>query len=268
MSDDPSQMTVSTNQMSGATASDVHGMSAGSSAFGADGASRGTADSASWGDADTQSWSDADSVNESDTESWSDADTVSHSDTESSSTSEGITASTGISRGTSHEQSRSIAHGTNHSTTHGVTQGTSEEEGWSESETVAPFHEYHREEIVSSRSYLTPEEQTLLAIQSMKELPQATFCLKVPNHQALFVRAPWVDEPKVTKKTLESGLQRVHSLPYYTHVEQHHAPVIDVEVCEVKPQRARALPSPAAADEPVFWQESSAVRRGGRQEKS
>jgi hypothetical protein len=158
---------------------------------------------------------------------------------------------------------------------------------------LAPFHEYHERHIVSSRTYLTPEEQTLLAIQKMKDLPQATFCLKVPDHSAIFVRAPWVDEPLITKKTLGAGLQRVHSLPYYTHVEQHQPPAIDVEARVLPTQRPalepKALPqqspalddddepqtfrhrrtadSPAPDDDVAFWH-AIKTKYGGRQEKS
>ena len=212
-------------------------------------------------------------------DNWYRAHTMSTSDTESSSTSKGIIASTGISHGSSHEQSNSVTLGSNHSEQRGVTQGASEEEGWSESETIAPFHEYHREEIISSRTFLSPEEQTLLAIQRMKELPQRTFCLKVPNHSALFVQAPQVDEPLVTKKTREAGLQRIHALPFYTHLhlEQHESPVIDIEARALPTPETKSLPqhSPAVHDDyepPTFRHrriaDSPTQRPGPRQEKS
>jgi len=204
------------------------------------------------------------------TESWSDAHSTSESDTESTSTSEGITRSTGISHGTSHEHRSSVTHGSNQSTTHGITEGASEEAGWTESETLAPFHEYHERQIVSSRTYLTPEEQTLLAIQTMKELHQAVFTLKVPDHPAIFVRAPWVDEPTITKKTLEQGLQRVHALPFYTSLAQHQSSVIDVEARALPIAETKVSPqqSPAPDDEPAFWQTEPIRRPGGRQGKS
>lgn len=264
----PQQMTMSNNAMSGETISDVSGTSDSTSEFNADGFSSGTADAESWSDADTESWSRADTVNQ--------------SDTESSSTSEGITSSTGISHGNSHEHSNSHTQGTNHSVTDGITKSESKEEGWSESETIAPFHEYHEREIVSSRTFLTPEEQTLLAIQKMKELPQATFTLKVPNHPALLVHAPYVEEPLITKKILEQGLERVHALPYYTTLEQHQSPVIDV-ASRALPTESKTLPphSPAPdedvtnvqtqppsmpEDEHAFWQRVKT--KYGRQEKS
>lgn len=252
----PQQMVTSENAMTGETASDMHGTSDSASEFNASGFNSSTSDTESWSDADTESWSDTYGTSE--------------SDTESTSMSEGVTRSTGISHGTSHERSRSSTHGTNHSTAQGITAGASEEKGWSESETLSAFHEYHREEITSSRTYLTPEEQTLLAIQKMKELPQATFTLKVPNHPAMFVRAPWVDEPTITKKTLEAGLQRVYALPCYTHLEQHQSPVIDVEARILLAPESKALPhdSPVLDDEPMFWQTETIKRPGSRQEKS
>src|SRR5262249_3815389 len=145
--------------------------------------------------------------------------------------------------------------GTNRSKAHGTTTGRSEEAGWTTSVTVAPFHAYHREEITSSRTSLTPEEQTLLAMQDMQDVPQATVTRKVPSHPALSVCGPWVAAPTITKRVVESGLQRVHSLPYDTSVEQRQLPVIDAEARTVPTQETQALPqrSPAPDDEPGFW---------------
>jgi hypothetical protein len=89
-------------------------------------------------------------------------------------------------RGTSEAETT----GTSHAVTRGRTPSWSEEESISVSETLSPFHEYHREDIVSSRTYLTPEEQTRLAIQLLKAIPKAHFALKTPESTAHLVQAP------------------------------------------------------------------------------
>jgi hypothetical protein len=114
-------------------------------------------------------------------------------------------------RGTSEAETT----GTSHAVTRGRTPSWSEEESISVSETLSPFHEYHREDIVSSRTYLTPEEQTRLAIQLLKAIPKAHFALKTPESTAHLVQAPWVDEPRITQKKLGAALARVYAEPFY-----------------------------------------------------
>lgn len=235
----PDAMTMSRAQMASANNHRAHASHTADSSSTAEGFSHGEADTDSYGEADTQSESEAHTTSLS--EGINESSTNTFTTSTSSATTEGTTDT--------------ITHGTSRATTTGVTPSISEE--WSEgtTATIQP---------------LTPEEQTLLHIQTLKSLPKAHFCLKVPGAPAVFCRAPWVDEPTITKKALEAGLQHVHTLPFYTHVEQHQARVIDVE--------ARALPavetnvlsqhSPALDEEPVFWQTTPIRRPGSRQEKS
>jgi hypothetical protein len=115
-----------------------------------------------------------------------------------------------------------VTTGTSRAVSHGRTPSWSEEESESVSETISPFHEYQREDIVSSRTYLTPEEQTLLAVQAMKAIPKAHFLLKTPESSACFVQAPWVDEPWISKRTLAEKLERVYDQPYYVRLDAPH----------------------------------------------
>jgi hypothetical protein len=144
---------------------------------------------------------------------------VTHSMSESTSETASESRTTGTTTGESLALQRGTSDvetiGTSWAVTYGRTPSWSEEESESESITETPFHEYHREDIVSSRTYLTPEEQTLLAIQEMKALPRAHFVLKTPESSACVMRAPWVDEPWISQRALEEKLARVYAQPYY-----------------------------------------------------
>ena len=90
------------------------------------------------------------------------------------------------------------------------------------------------------------------------------------------VRAPWVAEPTITRKTLEAGLQRVYTLPSsMMHQEQQDAPVIDIEARALPVHETKALPqhSPAVHDDyepPTFRHRriADSPAPGRRQEKS
>jgi hypothetical protein len=139
------------------------------------------------------------------------SDGISESASESTTTGTTTGKSVALQRGTSHAETT----GTSHAVTRGRTPSWSEEESESVSETVSPFHEYHREDIVSSRTYLTPEEQTRLAIQVLKAIPKAHYALKTPESTAHLVQAPWVDEPRITRRKLNAELARVYADPCY-----------------------------------------------------
>jgi hypothetical protein len=148
------------------------------------------------------------------------AASVSQSDAESESHTVSETQGSSVARARGTSETKTT--GTSRAVSHGRTPSWSEEESVSVSETVSPFHEYHREDIVSSRTYLTPEEQTLLAVQNMKAIPKAHFVLKTPESSACFVQAPWVDEPWISKRMLAEKLARVYEQPYYVRREAPH----------------------------------------------
>jgi hypothetical protein len=56
----------------------------------------------------------------------------------------------------------------------------------------------------------------------MKALPMAHFVLKTPESSACVMRAPWVDEPWISKRTLEEKLARVYAQPYYVQRDTSH----------------------------------------------
>lgn len=186
---------------------------------------------------------------------------ITHSMNESTSETASESRTTGTTTGESfalqHGTSEVVTTGTSRAVSHGRTPSWSEEESESISETISPFHEYQREDIVSSRTYLTPEEQTLLAVQEMKALPMAHFVLKTPESSACFVQAPWVDEPWISKRSLAEKLSRVYDQPYYVrlnaaHDKQELAPPARASMKNVTPE---LLPpahdeAPDVADEP------------------
>jgi hypothetical protein len=213
----PDAMTIARTRISSTSSHHSHATHAATNSFTAEGASHGEADTESYGEADTVSESEADTL--------SFSTGTSEVDTESFTTGRTTGKSFAIREGASD----SITRGTNRSITQGVTPSMSEEHGSSASYSIQA---------------LTPEEQTLLSIQAMKAIPIAHFLLKVPGKPALIVRAPWVEEPKITKKTLEAGLERVYALPYYTYIE-----ALDDGAHEQSAPMYRALPTPPEPDE-------------------
>jgi hypothetical protein len=135
-------------------------------------------------------------------------------------------------------ENESESDGSSVGTTNGATTGRSEEEGESEGVTVAPFYEYHREEHVTSRTYLTLDEQIFLAVQQLKMLPKAHFLLKAPGASACFLRAPFVPDPRISARRLDAGLDVVYSSPGY--FPRNPAPLPDTT-------QPGALPAPPAS---------------------
>jgi hypothetical protein len=144
---------------------------------------------------------------------------ITQSEAESESESVGNAETTGDSESHSltvqQGENESESDGSSVGTTNGATTGRSEEEGESEGVTVAPFYEYHREEHVTSRTYLTLDEQIFLAVQQLKMLPKAHFLLKAPGSSAVFLRAPFVPDPRISARRLDAGLDVVYSSPGY-----------------------------------------------------
>jgi len=239
---------------------------------------------------ENSSFSTADSEGVAETEGWS---VGSHDD-------HGIAHQSGASEAWTRGTNRSTTRGTTITNTEAVTDGDSDTVGktltrgkaLTEGETIThgesvaltPFYEYVREEI-ETPIFLTPEEQKLLVMQKLANIPKQHFLVKAPDSPDCVVRAPHVPDPSITKRRLATGLESVYSaLPCYTRLEQHNHDgivhhddgtvevdvndVIDVVAHEVRrPQRARVLPSPAVDDEPIFWQSSPPAGPGGRQQK-
>ncbi len=184
------------------------------------------------------------------------ATTVMSSDTESASVSQhesrGVSASrsaghtsggsTGYSEGTSEgtqtSQSRSHSRGRNESssdaetegthtsTSHGTSRGRQRTRGGarsttrSESRSLVPFYAYKKRRVVSTRTFMPPDEQFFQKLQEVQALPPAHYVLKAGNNPAVFLRAPFVETPRISRRRLTEGLERVHSKPYYGRAEE------------------------------------------------
>jgi hypothetical protein len=225
----PNAMTASTHQGTSAGAHESRATHTAENSFTADGMSHSEAETTSDSEANTHSESRA--------------DTFSFSEGTNETASEASTHGRG--RGRSYAEtegdSNTTTSGTNYSCTKGVTPSTSE--GWSDG-------------MSASIQPLSPEEQTLLAIQRMKAIRKAHFLLKAPEAPACIIQAPWVEVPKITRNELESGMARVYALPFYTHRD---ASVIEVEAQEIVTPQQKTFPRlpdpehtpPAASTPPV-----------------
>lgn len=174
------------------------------------GASRTTGKGITENENETVEASDAEGENESESETWED--------------------STSESETWSDEESESESH------------GRSLEFAESGSETVAPFYEYRKRHVISSRTFYTPEEQFLMGVQEVQALPTGHFVVKTSTRPAIFARAPWVSKPQLNNKALAVARAHIHtSQPYYARIE-------DVER-EERERRARLLNPPKSHDE-------------------
>jgi hypothetical protein len=73
----------------------------------------------------------------------------------------------------------------------------------------APFYEYIKRWIVSSRTFQTIDEFLTLALQAVKAQPKGHFVIKVPSRKALFVRACFVREPWIPNALRSRALERI-----------------------------------------------------------
>jgi len=189
---------------------------------------------------------------EADTESSIEADTRSSMNAQTSSESEGDMFGVGESQGHSHETSRSTSQSRSTTLSRGVTPSVNEQESWSESETIQPHYEYQKSRNVSSRTFLSEQEFLTLGIQKIKAQPTGHFLIKVPTKPAVFVRAPWVTPPRITRGILNRAHQRIYEdHPYYSKPEE-----IETEEHE-RTQRLLNPASTATQEEAVepatFW---------------
>ena len=118
------------------------------------------------------------------------------------------------SQGLSQSQSRGWQQGQSTSRSAGVTVGKTI------SKSLAPWYEYRKRRVVSSRQFLNKEEQMTLFLQQIQTLPQAHFLLKVPNHEAIFVRAPFVKEPWISERRRRAAMEQIYNQSMYSTPEQ------------------------------------------------
>ena len=124
------------------------------------------------------------------------------SETEAESESEGYgvqqTSSEGTSYGEQFSRSRAVSPG--------VTGSLS----------IAPFYEYLKRRNISSRTFISPEEFFMMAIQKIKGQPDAHFVVKVPNHSAIFCKAPFVSNPKISCASRAETMEKIFSQDIYS----------------------------------------------------
>jgi hypothetical protein len=149
------------------------------------------------------------------------------------------------------------------------TEGTTTTRGVSVA--MTPFYEYRRED-VETPVFLTPEEQKLLIMQRLENIPNQHAELIVPVRGDCFFRTPHTPAPQITTRRLAADHAYVYrTVPGYPPVALPPADIsdADVEVYEVPEiQTPAALPSPApdAEVEAGLWQRWTKMGRG-RQEK-
>ena len=92
--------------------------------------------------------------------------------------------------------------------------------GSSRTKSLTPWHEYRKRRIVSSRQFLNLEEQMTLWLQRIKALPIGHFLLKLPDQKAIFVRAPFVQDPWISAQRRQAALERIYQQSCYSTPEQ------------------------------------------------
>lgn len=135
-----------------------------------------------------------------------------------------ITHGRNVSRGRSitNSQSRGRSQSRSHSDQRGQSASVNvgESVGENVSKSITPWYEYRKRRIVSSRQFLNREEQMILSLQKIKSLPKGHFLLKVPDHEAVFVRAPFVKDPWLSQRKRQDAMERIYNQPYYSTPEQ------------------------------------------------
>jgi TraM recognition site of TraD and TraG len=89
----------------------------------------------------------------------------------------------------------------------------------SESRSQVPFVEQHVRRVVSSRTFLTPEEIDRIDIREIKGQADGHFLMKTDNHPAVFCRAFFVPDPKLSPAKRDRVMGEIFGQPIYTKPE-------------------------------------------------
>jgi len=84
------------------------------------------------------------------------------------------------------------------------------------SRSVVPFIEPHARRVTSSLTFLTPEEIDRMNIRAIKGQPDCHFLLKTDGHPAVFCRAPFVPDPKLSPGRREQATAEIFREPIYS----------------------------------------------------
>ena len=110
-------------------------------------------------------------------------------------------------------------------------------EGGSISVQDSPFTAYRTRRVVTSRTFMSEDQQLTEFLQKVKAQPVGHFVVKVPDKPAVFVRAPLVKMPTLTSRGARAAREKILSQPYYSRPEEIAA--------EEEARAARLLPAPA-----------------------
>jgi hypothetical protein len=95
------------------------------------------------------------------------------------------------------------------------TEGENDSQSRTQSVTESPFYEYIKRRPVTTRVYLTEQEQMTEFLKNIKAQPVGHFVLKVQGRTARFMKAPFVPTPQIPKARLEAARKKIFALPYY-----------------------------------------------------
>ena len=141
--------------------------------------------------------------------------------------------------GTTESSSSLDAHSTMHSSATQENWSSSESQGVHEGQqtsrgsggginfgvslTSSPFYEYIKRWPVASREFWKLEEFLIKFLQILHTLPRGCFAVRVPGQRTLFLRAPRVDKPWLSRGARDRALKQIFAQPYYSTPAQIEA---------------------------------------------
>jgi hypothetical protein len=164
---------------------------------------------------DQTTTSDMDFSGESFSDLESELSSVSEGEAETHSNQESEQETDGTSWALQQGSQESTTQGTATTTTEGTTEGESEEESWGESKTIAPFYDYNKKRVVSSRTFLTEPEFLTLGLQKIQQLPIGHCIVKTANRPAVFLHIPLFTPPHLSTQTKQRARERIFSQSSY-----------------------------------------------------
>ena len=213
-----------------------------SSSHDAAGSSEGESAADNYGDFDAESYTHNRSSTRIKSRSYGHSKSHSHAHTKNQARTKGNSSNVAL----NYSKNRSATKGRTAGESLGYDESESESEArgrnktWTttKSITIQPWYAYKKRRVVSSRTFLSKEEQLTLALQKIKAQGTGHFVLKTPNHPAVFMRAPYVPEPRISTRALEAARQRIFSQPCYVKREE----------VEVQEQKLLEAPSTTAIE--------------------
>jgi hypothetical protein len=120
-------------------------------------------------------------------------------------------------------ESTAVTRGGGRSRSSGVTPTFSRENGWSESESVQPFHAYRKRWRVNARTFMPSDEQLLRMLQKVKGQQRGHFVMKTPENPPVFARTPYVEVPRISARGQMAFREHLAGLPFYAEQKEIEA---------------------------------------------